>query len=159
MDSVSLEVAGGYTILLDAADLPKVAGRAWHVHRYGPDALYATAASPEGTIYLHRLIMDAPKGMQVDHINGNGLDCRRSNMRLTTHKQNHQNVRGNARNTSGFKGVRWKKDHHTWEARIKTDGRTRHLGYFPTPEDAAEAYNRAAVQLFGEYANLNQVAS
>ena len=108
-------------------------------------------------IYMHRLIMDAPKGVEVDHINGNRLDNRRCNLRLCTHKQNMQN-RGGERNTSSrYKGVHWDKNARKWRSMIGVDGKVRHLGYFEIEDEAALAYNQAASQHHGEFARLNKI--
>lgn len=107
-------------------------------------------------VYLHRLIVDAPLGMEVDHINGNKLDNRRCNLRICLPSQNKKNSQKSPKaRISKYKGVT--KRYHRWEASIKTDGKTLHLGYFDTEDEAAMAYNKAAIRLFGEYANPNKI--
>jgi len=94
---------------------------------------------------------------QVDHINHNGLDNRRSNLRPCTHDQNVRNARKRSDNTSGFKGVSFNKKREKWQAYIGGGSRSKkiHLGMFLTPEDAARAYDDAAHKSFGEFAWLN----
>jgi hypothetical protein len=91
---------------------------------------------------------------QIDHINCNSSDNRIANLREATPFQNQGNTRLPKTNTSGFKGVWFRKQTGKWEARIKCRGKPRHLGTFPTPELASEAYWRAAQEQFGEFARL-----
>lgn len=93
---------------------------------------------------------------QIDHINGNGLDNRRANLRIVNDKQNRMNSQRYVNNASGFKGVTtyWSKS-SPWRANIRVDGKQKHLGVFKTAEEAAHAYDAAAIDNFGEYARLN----
>lgn len=106
----------------------------------------------KSTMYLHRLIMDAAKGTQVDHINRNPLDNRRRNLRLCTHAQNQWNVGARKNNLTGFKGVSWYKRQKKFLAQIKYNNKLVFIGLFDTVEDAANAYKKAAVKLHGEFA-------
>lgn len=106
----------------------------------------------QAKILLHRFILDAPHGVQVDHKNRQSLDCRKSNLRLATSQQNSINRRrGNA--TTGFRGVsqHWRR----FQAEIYHNNRQHHLGMFATAEAAAVAYDTAARQMHGEFAVLN----
>lgn len=105
---------------------------------------------------IHRLLLGAtdPK-IQVDHINGNKLDNRKKNLRLATNQQNQYNVGLRKDNTSGYKGVSWYKKGKKWHAAIRNGNKSIHLGYFKTAVEAARAYDKAAVEFFGEYAYLN----
>lgn len=89
---------------------------------------------------------------QIDHINGIRDDNRIANLRLATNSQNHQNMSASTSNTSGHKGVIFSKQKNRWQARIKVNGHTRHLGFFSDRRDAAAAYLRAADELFAEFA-------
>lgn len=109
-------------------------------------------------ILMHREILNAPDGVEVDHVNRNSLDNRRSNLRLCSHSENGMNRKLQSNSTSGFKGVSWKADKRKWRASIKKDGRQKHLGYFTDITQAARAYNVAAEQLFGEFAVYNQIS-
>jgi hypothetical protein len=94
-----------------------------------------------------------PRG-RIDHINGNGRDNRIENLRLATGSQNIANSKRSVANTSGFKGVSLDKRRGTWNAYIVKDYKRTYLGGFPTPQDAHEAYKRAAVELHGEFARF-----
>jgi hypothetical protein len=106
------------------------------------------------TLYLHRLIIGAEQGQLVDHKNGNGLDNRRENLRFSTPSQNNMNQKGRS-GTSKYKGVSYHTKDKLWAARIKLNRRSTHLGYFKLEEDAAKAYDQAALEYFGEFARLN----
>jgi hypothetical protein len=111
--------------------------------------------------YMHRevwMLCSGCEALLIDHKNGNGLDNQFSNLRAATKAQNQMN----SRSTRGYKGVRFSKRHGSpgrWEARIGIGGRYQHLGTFDTAEEAAVAYNAKAVELFGEFARLNEVAT
>jgi hypothetical protein len=104
---------------------------------------------------MHRQILGAPPGQQVDHINGDTLDNRRVNLRLATHGQNQHN-RGKYRNNkSGYKGVSWDKAAGKWRAQIKFNNKKYNLGRYHDPIEAALAYDAAAIRLHGAFARLN----
>jgi len=113
-------------------------------------------------ILLHRLIMevlDAPRSVLIDHIDHNGLNNSRINLRITNNKGNQQNRRKHPinENTSFYKGVNFDSKNKTnpWRAYIKYAGKVKHLGYYKTEIDAALAYNKAATEHFGDMAFLN----
>lgn len=106
-------------------------------------------------VLMHRFLTDCPQGWVVDHYNGDGLDNRRENLRVCTVAQNMANQRLSRANKSGYKGVSWNKEKRKWVAKIKANGEQKQLGRFHTKEEAATAYNHAAISLFGEYARLN----
>jgi hypothetical protein len=115
----------------------------------------ANSASARSVIRMHREILHAMKDSKVDHVNHDTLDNRRDNLRYCTHQQNARNMRLNIRNTSGFKGV--KRSGSNWQSSIKVDGITLHLGSFLRLEDAAAAYDEAALKHFGEFALTNEM--
>jgi hypothetical protein len=106
------------------------------------------------TIRLHRLIMDAKKGQIVDHINGEGRDNRRCNLRVCTHTQNLQNQHSTC-GISKYKGVSWHKPISQWRAVLVFNKKGISLGYFKNEKDAAMAYDKKARECFGEFAHLN----
>lgn len=110
------------------------------------------------SISLHRFILSAPVGYDVDHKDRTRcLDCRRSNLRLATRSQNLANARKRLGGTSKYKGVTKKPTGKPWMSRIAKEGEQIYLGRFDTEEAAARAYNSAAVELFGEFALLNDI--
>ena len=109
-------------------------------------------------IYLHRFILDAKEWEEVDHINGDPLDNTRDNLRLCTHKENLSNKKTPSHNTSGYKGVTYFKHGKRikrWKAEVKVDGKTKCLGYYFTPLEAATVYNQKAIEIYGEFAKIN----
>ncbi len=114
------------------------------------------ANGKNATILMHRAILgDACNGLQVDHIDGNGLNNQRSNLRACTSAENQHNSSIRADNTSGFKGVYWNKRQGKWHARIKLNGKLHHLGYFSDQGEAAFARNAAAAQLHGDFSRAS----
>lgn len=144
----------GAVAIIDAADVERIEQFTWSLN-CSQTAVYASAALFRRCVRLHRFLLDLPPGRRVDHRNGNGLDCRRSNLRIATPKQNGANTRLSRRNRSGFKGVYLRQGRAKWVAQIKHDGRSKHIGTFETPEAAALAYDRAARLAYGEFACVN----
>lgn len=103
------------------------------------------------TYLMHREIMDAPKNMEVDHIDHDTLNNQCSNLRLCTKSENAKNQKLRSDNTSGQKGVTWYKQTNRWSARIVHNKKQIHLGYFLQFEDAKKAYIEEAKKLFGEF--------
>ena len=114
-----------------------------------------------GIMRMHRLIMNAQKGHMVDHINMNGLDNRKFNLRICTKSENMRNRNKTKVNKSGYKGVIFDKSlwplKKPWKAQIKINQKNVNLGRFSSKEGAAEAYNKAAKIYYKEFANLNKI--
>lgn len=129
--------------LIDTDDLPLAAaypGRWFSYYSKVSDSYYIIGQQTEGCLLLHRVVMHAPKGLQVDHRNHDGLDNRKANLRLGTASQNQQNRKGPQRNgSSGFRGVTWSKVAGKWAAQYQLNGRNHHVGLFTTKEKAAAA--------------------
>lgn len=159
---------GGKVFWFDKEDQELVEAHSWYVNsrRCGKEYLvreqHLGREGPKGsrkslrkTIIFHRLIMDAPKGMVVDHINGNTRDNRRCNLRVCTQSQNTQNGRKHEDNTSGYKGVFFWKTRGCWKAVIMAAGKVDSKGQYKTAEEAARAYDEKAKRLHGPFAKLN----
>lgn len=152
--------AVGRVALVDDDDYELVMPHRWYVWEVegrsnGP---YARAhwRRPDGgktLITMHKLITGWP---QTDHADHDGLNNQRANLRQADHQLNSANRHKMSNNRSGFKGVTYHADRpRPWRAAIRVDRRARHLGYFTTPEDAAVAYDAAALESFGQFALLN----
>ncbi len=172
--TVKIFLTHGNVALIDWVDLPKVAPYTWHTTFASCGLRYArTNVKQEDGRYkgvpMHRLIQDVPTGMVTDHINHNGLDNRRCNIRVATLQENSWNA---ARKSSHFAGVVYragrplKKLYHgrtrvllrkPWQTFIGHNGHQINLGCFATEEAAARAYNAKALELRGPLANLNEV--
>jgi len=109
------------------------------------------------TIQMHRAILKTPNGMHTDHINGNGLDNRKSNLRICTQSQNLKNQK-KRKGSSKYKGVSWCKIKERWVVQIQSDNIKKHIGYFLDENEASEAYNKAALAYHNEFARINAVS-
>lgn len=148
----------GKVAIVDAADYEALITMKWYATKRGP-CWYAASCVPSGRrprlhILMHRLLMGAWPGIQVDHINGNGLDNRRPNLRFADARQNKQNAGPPKNNKSGHKGVSWHASTSKWQAHIKYGGRTYYLGIFADKREAALAYENAARKLYGDFARF-----
>lgn len=164
MSSKEIPLANGGYALVSAEDYNRVQGYPWYEHRSGNKLAHRYVAANvygDGVHHLkmHRLIMDPATGMDVDHINGDGLDNRRSNLRVVTRSQNLQNSRPRKGTRSRFKGVDWVRygvaGQTRWRARITVNRRSIHLGHFQDEQAAADAYDAAAREYFGAHALTN----
>lgn len=149
-----ISLTRGHFAVVDDEDFNNLMRFRWHANCFS-GKWYAFRKHNYQKISMHRQIMSAPKGMDVDHINGNTLDNRKSNLRNCTHSQNMANRGVTKQNKSGFKGVSFHKQHQKWHAKITVMRKKIHIGYFETPEDAASAYDAKAKEFFGEFARLN----
>jgi hypothetical protein len=146
----------GKFAIVDAADYEWLSKHKWFANGNERTGFYAARWLPNHKMLLmHRAIMDPPKGMIVDHINGNPLNDRRSNLRICSRKQNARNTRGVRGTSSRFKGVHFHQWSGKWIASICYNGKQIYLGSFDNEIEAAKAYDRKAHELFGEFARLN----
>ena len=151
---------GKFVAVVDLEDAEKVKQYHWHVAKTSSKRCrrFYIASSTGG--YLHRLITDAPKDKEVDHISGDTLDNRKSNLRLCGQFENQQNRERSRPNKSGYKGV-WRLPQvkesasKPWCARLYHKGKSHYLGTFGTAAKAARAYDKKALELHGEFVNLN----
>lgn len=154
MNTLSFEIKG-HRILFDERDLLLVGSLKWRIHKPGRynKTLYVVASPKQfETVALHRLILDVPIGTEVDHINLNGLDNRRANLRLCSSSQNKWNVGKRNNNTSGYTGVTWHSRARKWQAQYKSEGRDIYIGTFDTAEEAHDAYIAAVTPLRNQFA-------
>lgn len=123
------------------------------------DGGYAIRMSPKKT-YLHRLVNKTPDELETDHKNMDKLDNRKCNLRSCSGSQNQANKPYAQKNKkSSFRGVNWFKRDSNWQAQIGGKKNKKHIGYFKKEEDAAIAYNKAAIQMYGEFAYLNNISA
>lgn len=149
-----IPLSRGASTVVDDCDFERFGHLKWHLSHYGYAVRNET--NNTGVVYLHRAILEAPDGVDVDHASGDKLDNRRSNIRLCTRVQNLRNKpKRSGKFTSKFKGVSWHSVVGKWRARINVGGRQIVIGYFDDEQNAANAYDAAANQSFGEFARLN----
>lgn len=145
-----IELTQNKFALVDDADYEYLNSFKWYFN-----GRYVSRQENGKTVYMHRQIIetDLPR---IDHINGDGLDNRRYNLRPCTQSQNNQNRRPNA--GKKYKGVYFRKDINKWRAEIKLNGKRTNIGVFVDIKDAARAYNIAAKDMFGDFAYMNEVS-
>lgn len=154
-DSKTIPLTQGKHAIVDAEDYEWLSLYKWQYHSgYATRSVYVPGKNPK-TIRMHRVITEAKKGLQVDHINSNRLDNRRSNLRVCTHAENMHNRGTMPNNKSGFIGVSWVKRERRWWAYISVNGKNKSLRYHNTATQAARARDEAALALHGEFALLN----
>lgn len=154
----SIELTNGYETIVDDDDYSWLTQWTWRacVSRWQRH-IYVVRSGDE--MRMHRLITNTPKGMMVDHANGDGLDNRRANLRVCSAIENQRNKRKRIGVSSSiFKGVSWDRQCHRWRVQIMVEGRNKSIGRFATEAEAAVAYNDAATVLFGEFALLNDLS-
>lgn len=148
----------GKVAIVDDEDYTELINYSW---RYQNGYAARTTCRDEGkrtTVLMHRQILsDSPKNMDIDHINGNKSDNRKSNLRIATRKQNMHNSPKRKCNKSGYKGVSYDNVKKKWRSRFRYQNRELWLGYYDNKHDAARIYNFWANDLFGEYARLNEI--
>ena len=158
----TIPLTQGKVAIVDAADYERLVQWKWHAMKNRRNWYVVRkerlADGKKRNIYMHRevLRLNYGDGEKSDHINGDGLDNRRANLRQATHAQNQRNSRKQLNNTSGYMGVSWHKQSKRWEARIVVDGKRIHLGLFDDPVDGARAYDDAVIKYHGEFATKNK---
>ena len=154
-----IKLTQGKVALVDDDDFEYLNQFKWCAHRKETTyyAVRSVTISPKKRIMvkMHRVIIDAGIGIEVDHIDRNGLNNQKVNLRLCTGQQNRINRGAHRNNKSGFKGVSWNKKDKRWRACISKDKKHFCVGSFSTPQEAAKAYDKAATKMFGEFAVLN----
>lgn len=148
----------GLWAMVDEADYPLASEHVWGITKTTPyPSKEVKTNGKRSKLFLHRLLMSPPPGKFVDHIDGNKLDCRRSNMRICTKSDNCRNRRVSwwYGKTSRFKGVCWNRRDGKWMAYIYVNWKMIRLGSFENEIDAAQHYDEAAREYFGEFAYPN----
>lgn len=148
---------GKYVALVDDEDFDSVNQYKWSATKLGNNFYAMRGQWVDGkytTKYMHSMILD---GKEIDHIDHNGLNNQKSNLRLCTRSENSMNKTKRRGVSSIYKGVSFFKKGGKWMAQITSAGKSIYLGYFVCEIDAARAYNTKATELFGEFANLNQI--
>lgn len=153
-DAVLVYPESSLTVLVDEELADWLSQWVWRPHFAGYAFRHGLPGEETKNVYLHRVIVDARPNTYVDHVNGNKLDNRRSNLRICTQSQNAANAPGRG-GTSRFKGVSFDKTRGKWLAGIRVNYVKQNLGRFATEKEAAEAYDYAAQKHFGEFARLN----
>lgn len=144
--------AAGRCAIIDDSDYELIFGYRWYVSSERASGVVYARTGGKPQFYMHRLITGYAL---TDHINGNGLDNRRINLREANPKENARNRKPWSGCSSQFKGVSWNKANEIWRAAIYYDGKIVHLGCFEDEQDAARAYDAAARDMYGEFCWLN----
>lgn len=147
---------GAYQVILDDCDFRIISSHNWRISKH-KRSNYAITTINETTVGMHQLIKptDDPT-LIIDHIDDNGLNNQRDNLRLITKGDNNRRARISTVNTSGYKGVSYDPNRDKYYAYIQHNGKSINLGRWSTAEKAATAYNSKAKELFGEFARLNK---
>lgn len=148
----------GQFAIVDDADFAELSKYKWYA-KHEPHTWYAMRDTGSRThkirIRMHRYLLGAASCQDVDHINSNGLDNRKINLRLCTRSENIRNARKRTNCSSLYKGVHWHKTGCKWQSKIYVNGSSISLGLYEYEQEAAKAYDSAAIKYFGEFANIN----
>jgi hypothetical protein len=160
---ITFQTSEGIDCLLDDEDAD-LAQYTWHIQsRHGPTRQYTASRGLYARAHLRNIITSRKLGRELEeheecfNKNKNLTDCRRENILIGTRQQIRAHAQKRSNNTTGYKGVSFEKSSGRWVATIKIDGKTKWLGRYSSPEEAARAYNQVAQDLFGEYAWLNDI--
>ena len=148
----------GYVALVDDCDYDQLAIYNWHVLMTRNTVYAVRGVGPRGkqrAVLMHRTIMGPAAHLEVDHIDGDGVNNQRHNLRICTHQQNMQARRKHVPTASAFRGVSPLAARGKWVAYIFHNGAQRHIGVFQSEAAAAHAYDQRAKELFGDFARLN----
>ena len=157
-----IQLTQGKVALVDDEDFEYLSQWKWYANKSSGNYYAITTKLVNGVFFnykllMHRVIMNEPYKLSVDHINHNTLDNRKCNLRVCTHAENMYNNKLSKNNTTGFKGVRFNKNSNKYLAYIGYQNKDIFLGSYKTIIEAAEAYNKAANKFFGKFANLNKI--
>jgi hypothetical protein len=155
-----IKLSSGHRVKVDDHDFPELSKHKWQGNTIGGDRDYRHVRARrhlpgDGSIYMHNQILGKKKGFVVDHINRNGLDNRRQNLRFISQKENMQNRTKGRGHSSKYKGVSWDECAGKWKAYIRIQGKLKAIGRYASERLAAKAYDVAARSAFGCMAVLN----
>lgn len=146
----------GFYAIVDDGVFDKLSKFNWH-YSVGYACRDVWKKGKNKRLMMHRLIIGAKQGEEVDHKNGDRLDNRGDNLRFCTRSQNNFNQQISSRNKSGYKGVSWDKGNKKWRSQAHINDKAFNLGRYDTKKEAALAYNNFAIKHFGEFARLNLI--
>lgn len=155
-----IKLSQGKYAIVDDEDFKQLNKHKWHYALYKKGKGYAKSNNHKGfpkLIRMHRIIMNAKKGQEVDHINGNTIDNRKSNLRIVTRSQNMMNTGLRNTNTSGYKGICFDKRYKRWCSYTWKNGKQIYLGSSKSKKQAAIIYNIGVEKYHGSYALLNRI--
>lgn len=164
--TINSKVYGSMNVYYDDNDHEIISEKTWSLWKSGGKTpkFYAITTNSTKTgekqriLYMHRILMNPPQGIQIDHRDGDGLNNQRANIRLATHSQNHMNKRSWRAPKSGYRGVFLQvQTKSKYTAQICVNGKTIMVCGFNSPKDAAKEYNNLAIKHHGEFAVLNQL--
>jgi len=161
---MNIAISQNKICVIDDCDLELISRYKWHYYAriggtcgYAFANIYSKETQKQQRIAMHRLIMQCPAGLFVDHIDGNGLNNTRANLRICSRAQNNANRRSARSSMSMYLGVCLFKGR--WRAQIRQNGKKTHIGLYDTEIEAALAYNRMAQICHGEFARLNIITT
>lgn len=140
--------------IVDDEDYLELSKYKWNAH-FPKKSSTSYARCSKG--YMHRMILNAPKGLQVDHVDHNGLNNQKNNIRICSSKENNVNIKSQKNSTSKYLGVSFEKSRNKWKACIRFNGKQKTIGRYNTEDEAGLAYNKEAVIHHGDFANLNEI--
>ncbi len=155
---MAIPLSKGLFALVDGEDYDELSNHKWYAQKCGHSfcaVRHIGTHLNRGLAYMHRQLLNAQRGKEVDHKNHCALDNRRQNIRVCTKAQNQHNRISSKNTSSKYKGVFWKKGNSAWCAQICNESKKIHLGLFDYEIEAAKAYDVAAKELFGEFAYTN----
>ena len=152
-DIAYVELTQGKIAIIDTKNVPLIKNYPWYAwFNKNTNSWYAAHKTAKRFFWMHRLVLNATKGVFVDHVNHDSLDNRETNLRFCTQSQNHHNQRIRSNNSTGFKGVSFNKQRHGYMALIMVNKKRVELGVFDTAEKAHAAYCEAATRFFEDFA-------